>query len=62
MECHHNPWTTNTVELHQPCHVIIALHKHTWSEEIKHSMRAWALDRTHGLTTLGVAWVAHMFG
>ena len=62
--CHHRLWEAQTVERFQAWHAIVAIGKHTRSNDIWRGMQSSPLGSTHGRTTLGVAchhrlWAAH---
>ena len=48
MTCHHRPCTARTVGRRQAWHAIIALEKHTRSNDVGRGMTSPPLERTHG--------------
>ena len=62
--CHYRPWTTYTVKYSRAWHIIIALERNTWSNEVERGISSLPLDNTHDQTTSGLAchhgpWEAH---
>ena len=62
--CYHGLWTEHMIERRQAWHSIIALGKHTRSNDVGHDMLSLHLERKHNRTTSGVAcnhlpWTAH---
>ena len=62
--CHQRHWTAHSVERRRVWHDIIAVGKHTRSNDIERGMTSPPLDYTHGRTTSVVAsyhrpWTAH---
>ena len=57
--CHHRPWAALTIARCQAWNVIIAIGKHTRSNDIWINMPSLPLDSRHGRKTSGVASVDH---
>ena len=56
MGCHHHLWTTYMVARDRVCYAIIAIVKHTRSDDVRRDMPSLPLDSTHcGMTS---AWYA----
>ncbi|TMW82909.1 hypothetical protein EJD97_003934, partial [Solanum chilense] len=49
--CHHRLWTTYMVERDCACYAIIAIGKHTRSDDVVRDMQSFPLDSTHCGTT-----------
>ena len=65
MRCHHRVWTTFIVGQYRACYAIIAIRKHTLSEDVRHDMPSSPLQRTNGWLTSGMAchhphWTTYM--
>ena len=62
--CHYRPWVAHTVERRRTWHTVIAVGKHTRSNDVGRGMPSSPLVSINGQTTLGVAchhrlWAAH---
>ena len=53
VECHHRLWTAHTVERRRAWHAIIAIGKHTRSNNVRRGMPLSPLGSTNGRTTWG---------
>ena len=67
VDCQHHLWAAHTVERRRAWHAIIALGRHTRSNDVRRDMPSPPLDSTHDRTTLGMAchhhlWVAQTVG
>ena len=67
VDCQHHLWAAHTVERRRAWHSIIALGRHTRSNDVRRDMPSPPLDSTHDRTTLGMAchhhlWAAQMVG
>ena len=65
--CHHRLWPAHTVKRRRVWYAIIALGKHTGSNDVRRCMPSSPLSSTHGRTTWGVArhhrlWKTHTVG
>ena len=56
MACHHHLWAAQTVERRRAWHAIIALVRHTRSNDVVRGMPSSTLGSTHGRMTSGVAY------
>ena len=64
MARHHRPWAAHTIERRRAWHAIIAIRKHTRSNDVGRDMPSPPLDNTLSRTTFNVAshhcgWAAH---
>ena len=53
--CHHRVWKTYMVGRYRACYSIIAIRKHTRSEDVRRDMPSSPLERTNGWLTSGMA-------
>ena len=65
--CQHRPWATHSVGLPRSWHSIIAIRKHTQSNDVGHGNPLLPMDSRHGQITSGLIcyhrpWAAHTVG